>query len=119
MSYLCVIVSIVGIIGATFYFTTNRHHIPFILVWSLAQLIVIDCTTTNSETNESVVNPILDLTQSIKIEVGFAFSFAEKTMHIAVNVLSIIFLGLTIMLSFSVQKGKAQRDLKTNNQMLN
>lgn len=102
---LSALVSLIGITGVLFYFRNNKLYTTFIFIWSLAQLVVIETVTQDPDTNVTYTSDILNLTQGYQIFLKLNLGSSEHLTAISFNILSIIYLGLTGVLSLSALYG--------------
>lgn len=96
--------SAIGIIGAALYFLGRSQYRDFIYVWIYLQFIVLKKVMMISD--DEVEFPIFDLTQCIKVELGFRLAFNETSYVLALNILPFAYLYAFVKLQVKDLVGK-------------
>lgn len=102
ISYISLLVSLIGIAGGSLYFGMDKFFSPLIWVWSVAQVLIIEGYTLDPYSKDTILN----LTQGVQFPLGIDFSGTNGGAWIGVNLVAIVLLGLSKLLRLSLLFGK-------------
>jgi hypothetical protein len=102
ISYLSVAIALTGITGATLYFGRDKYFPILLYIWSIAQALIVLSYKTNPINSHSTVTTVLNLSQVYKLDVGLRFTGEYGGSWLGINLLSILYFGLTRILSLSL-----------------
>lgn len=86
---LSVLISIIGILGFFSYIIKNNFYKPFFLLWIIAQVPIIEIIDFTDGIKN--VTSIVDMSQSLRIKIGFGLTYIPKTYYIGINLIPILY----------------------------
>lgn len=88
------LISIVGMVATALFFLKKSTCRYFIWIWIVAQIIIIDHVFVDPSTNITINKTIFDLSQTLRIKIGFYITGNHSAESINFNLLVVLYFFL-------------------------
>lgn len=103
-NYFSIIVSVIGIIGGVLFFYDKGVKSHWLEIWLFLQIPYLTKTMVDANTGMELFKPIVDASQTLRINIGLHFGSPTDRLDMGLNILPFIVMAILHFLKIPYKK---------------